>query len=242
MMEVKKRRSLRQILATTFTFAMVMVFAGLVSKVDANAETTGTSTFYVTVKDASNGNFIEPNEEREGPHLELWKERDTQVNGSSVCEMVGTIQYTSYEGEGKYKFEFDWNTSNAKYIFPAASIEGYQEYGAVTDSYILSGYTSGVVTDETTGIKYVKTGKMSNSAGYGKGAVYIDESNEQSGTISLTPQPNSVKLQTAISSGIKQISNYAAGKDYDPDEQSIVDNIVQRYSELIEGKRLISVR
>lgn len=37
-MKKKKRRSLHNILAMAFTFAMVMIFAGLVGKVDANAE------------------------------------------------------------------------------------------------------------------------------------------------------------------------------------------------------------
>lgn len=48
-MEKKKRRSLHNILAMVFTFAMVMVFAGLVKKVEVNAEATCLVT--VNVKD-----------------------------------------------------------------------------------------------------------------------------------------------------------------------------------------------
>ena len=39
MMEKKRRRSLHNILTMAFTFAMVMVFAGLVGKVEVNAGT-----------------------------------------------------------------------------------------------------------------------------------------------------------------------------------------------------------
>ena len=49
-MEKKKRRSLHNILAMVFTFAMVMVFAGLVGKMDANAEENFCKV-YVNVKD-----------------------------------------------------------------------------------------------------------------------------------------------------------------------------------------------
>lgn len=56
-MEKKKRRSLHNILAMVFTFAMVMVFAGLVGEMDANAEENFCKV-YVNVKDKNTGNII----------------------------------------------------------------------------------------------------------------------------------------------------------------------------------------
>lgn len=54
-MEKKKKRSWRQILAMAFTFAMVMVFAGITGKVDANAEEMKYCTVTVKVTDKETG-------------------------------------------------------------------------------------------------------------------------------------------------------------------------------------------
>ena len=54
-MEKKKQRSWKQILAMAFTFAMVMVFAGITGKVDANAYETKYCKVTVKVTDKETG-------------------------------------------------------------------------------------------------------------------------------------------------------------------------------------------
>lgn len=108
MMEKKKRRSMHNILTMVFTFVMVMVFAGLVGKVDANAETT--CVVNVAVKD-TDGN---------------------PINDATVFFIDYQISDDAYlpttkNGNGSYTVEWDNEWTSYIYVKYYASANGYED-------------------------------------------------------------------------------------------------------------------
>ena len=183
-MEKKIRRSMHNILTMAFTFAMVLVFAGFIGKMNVNAE-SGTATVTVTLKD-NNANIISEQKGKNEVYLELWQA--CTVGSTSAYKSVDTVEYTNYLGEGKYEFTFNWNYEQAQFVSPGANVEEYQNY-SITD------LNTDAVMIDTDGNKCIKSSRMSRLPDYDpKQAEYVDSCNGTDFVISLTPQTNAEKI------------------------------------------------
>ena len=219
MMEKKIRRSMHNILTMAFTFAMVLVFAGFIGKMNVNAE-SGTATVTVTLKD-NNANIISEQKGKNEVYLELWQA--CKVGSTSAYKSVDTVEYTNYLGEGKYEFTFNWNYEQAQFVSPGANVEEYQNY-SITDLN-----TDAVVID-TDGNKCIKSARMSGLAYRNpKQAEYVDSCNGTDFVISLTLQTNAEKIENAISKAKDEINRYIALKDYDDQGTEKIGEIRDKY-------------
>lgn len=216
-MEKKIRRSMHNILTMAFTFAMVLVFAGFIGKMNVNAE-SGTATVTVTLKD-NNANIISEQKGKNEVYLELWQA--CKVGSTSAYKSVDTVEYTNYLGEGKYEFTFNWNYEQAQFVSPGANVEEYQNY-SITD------LNTDAVMIDTDGNKCIKSSRMSRLPDRDQ-AKYVDSCNGTVFVISLTLQTNAEKIENAISKAKDEIDRYIALKVYDDQGTKKIGEIRDKY-------------
>lgn len=226
-MEKKKRRSWHNIFAMAFTFAMVMVFAGLVGKVDANAETT---TCYMTIKVVDNNDEVIPHAI---PFVDIW-----QPIGGKKYEKVRTItaQPDNKNPDGSYAIPIIWDST----------IDGY-EYGdpiyreglyVATPGASADGYKTNQITNnmDPYNVGYTVDGfqlKDGNNMG--------EYCNESPYTLTLALYPDPDRLNDAKNGAIDRIRNYKSESDYDEDDWNItITPIINEYVELIQAVQLSS--
>lgn len=102
-MKEKKRRSLHNIFAMLFSFALVMVFAGFIGKVDAHAEENVTKTFKVCVVDSKTNEIIS----NATPIVEKWM----PIEGDYVNYQRQLINDYTKNDDGTFTFtvtEDEW--------------------------------------------------------------------------------------------------------------------------------------
>lgn len=215
-MEKKKRRSLRNILAVAFTFAMVMVFAGLVEKVDAKAGTT-TCSMTIFVKDAK-GNLIE----NATPFVDIWE----PVGLSSVYKINRTLDTCVKKDDGSYTFTIEWDsTPTGEYndpkegffvATPGADAPGYKiNRMAETDPYNVGFGVDGFQLKD--------------------GNEYGEDYNNSPYTVVLTAQTDEERLAEAKTTGKKKLNDYKKESDYGEEEWKQVQNIILEYEDSIDA-------
>lgn len=214
-MEKKKRRSLRNILAVAFTFAMVMVFAGLVGKVDAKAGTT-TCSMTIYVKDAK-GNLIE----NATPFVDIWEPVTYRV-----YKINRTLDTCVKNDDGSYTFTIEWDsTPTGEYndpkegLFvatPGADAPGYKiNRMANTDPYNVGYGVDGFRLKE--------------------GNEYGEEYNNSPYTVVLTAQTDEERLAETKTTEKKKLNDYKKKSDYGEEEWKQVQNIINKYKDSIDA-------
>ena len=229
-MEKKRRRSLHNMLTMAFTFAMVLVFAGLAGKVDVKAETTDTYTFTVT----SNNKPVNTTEATDKVYLEVWTSYYSSELDKTVYKKVGMSDpgQKVEDQNGVYTVTIDRSEFGDRCIItPAAEIDGYSDYSILTQEDAKFIYT------ESDGTKYITKKRINDLAWEGESAKYINPADYDeyelpknfNFAIALTLQTNAEKIENAISKAKDEINRYIALKDYDDQGKKKIGEIRDKY-------------
>lgn len=244
-MEEKKRRSLHNIFAILFSFAMVMVFAGFIGQKDVYADMVNGKDITVKVADKDNGNPIK----NATVTVTIWKptgERKSTGGGASgnnsyyeyvklqqeftsnICndngEYTVTIecektQYTDYEENGEY--HDPWLNYSQPYIFTVgASADGYVETKTPT-SYDVTKYNKKSGNYANSFARVIGE-RMDNLAGIG---YYAPKTDFEIPLAEFDPDQVFIDYQTAaldtVKNHIKDLSKY------DTEDQTDLSGIIE---------------
>ena len=222
-MKKMKGKGLKHILTMAFTFAMVMVFAGLIGKVDAKAAETCTMTIKVT---DTKGNAIE----NAVPFVDIW-----ELEGFSSYKINRTIEATPEDknDDGSYSITIRWdNTVTNSYgdtvegnwiATPGASAKGYKTTRSTSSKVKKIGYGE-------PGFQ-LKKGNDSSSEG-------DDNYNQSPYTVKLEAQTDQERLVESQDAGKTALYAYKKETDYDAEDWAKITKIQEDYEALIYGVTL----
>lgn len=218
-MKKMKGKGLKHILTMAFTFAMVMVFAGLIGKVDAKAAETCTMTIKVTdTKEKAIENAV--------PFVDIW-----EPEGYSSYKINRTIEATPEDknDDGSYSITITWDNT-------------------VTNSYGDTVEGNWIATPGASAKNYKtkrSTAKQAYNAGYGDpgfqlkyGNDFGEYSNESPYTVKLEAQKDQERLVESQDTAKTALYAYKKETDYDAEDWAKITKIQEDYEALIYGVTL----
>lgn len=209
-MKKMKGRSLKHILTMAFTFAMVMVFAGLIGKVDAKAATTCTMTIKVT---DTKGKAIE----NAVPFVDIWEQE-----GYGKYKINTTIKATPEDKneDGSYSIKIEWDET-------------------VTDSYGAPVQGKWIATPGASAKGYKtkrSTSQQAYNAGYGDPGFQLKDGNdfgkfvnESPYTVALESQTDQERLVESKDTAKTALYAYKKKTDYDAEDWAKITKIQEDY-------------